>query len=325
MNRSRNSQESGAPVRVAVAEIGSRSLRLLIADLSPATGLKPVLTRSVQTNLIGAVRRGPAAIARAMEAVRSQVRDFREHAKSIGANRIRVFGTRALREISGAGGDPSLVGEIDILSEADEAAFSLIASLRGLPEVEAAYREVMLVDQGGGSLEVARGATGRKPKVLETVSLPLGSNTVIARVKALRLNVAAYRTWTQSVLAEAGLPSFPTRGRLIIQGSTVTRCAWIAIRRSPCERYEPRRIQGSTLKAEALSRMIQVISSFPASRLGPLRASVSPTAPDSDELEALIGGVILFLQLMEIWKVKEFTVSGYGTRYGIAWSLAGLA
>jgi len=312
-------------VRVGVVEIGSRSIRLLVADLCLETGLRPVMTRSSEARLIEAVRQGPDAVAVAMAEVQACIRAFRITAAELHVDKLRVIGTRALREILANGGDQALVADIDILSEEDEATFSLIASLRGLPDVDASFREVMLVDQGGGSLEIVRGATGRNPHLLESISLPLGSNGVITRMKALNRDVGAFRRDCARTLDAMTPPRFPEDGRLILQGSIATRCAWLAIRRTAREPYEPWRIQGRVLTTAALVQMMRVFESVPSSGWSQLRASVSPNAPQSDELEAVIGGIVLFLQLMGKWNVGEFTVSGYGTRYGVAWALAGLA
>lgn len=314
---------SSSSVRVGVVEIGSRSIRLLVADLCLQTGLRPVMTRSSEARLIEAVRQGPDAVAMAMADIQARIREFRITAAELQVDRLRVIGTRALREIL-ANGDLALVAGIDILSENDEAIFSLIASLRGLPDVDANFREVMLVDQGGGSLEIVRGATGPNPRLLESISLPLGSNGVITKMKALNRHVGAFRRDCDRTLDAMTLPRFPNDGRLILQGSIATRCAWLAIRRTAREPYEPWRIQGRVLTAAALFQMMRVFESVPSSGWGQLRASVSPNAPQSDELEAVIGGIVLFLKLMASWNVSEFTVSGYGTRYGVAWALAGL-
>ena len=156
-----------APVRVGVIEVGSRALQLLVADVSEATGIKPVSTRSVGTRLITAMRAG-TGVTSVMDMQRI-ITDFRRRAEELGAERISVFGTEAVhhRGASGIRAVPSAYREMGALDRREEALCSLIAATNGLPRPGGANETILAIDQGGGSIELTLGRTGPPVEMLE--------------------------------------------------------------------------------------------------------------------------------------------------------------
>jgi len=156
--------------RVGVIDLGSNSLKLLVAD-GPDVALVRRATADVRLFPAKGARLEPEAIAAAVEAVRA----LATQAGEAGATRLAVVGTSALREApncaefaaalrSGAGLSLTLLsGEVEARLALD--GMRTDPSLAGVPDFVG-------FDLGGGSLEVGRVVGGR---CVQAFSLPLGA------------------------------------------------------------------------------------------------------------------------------------------------------
>ncbi len=147
--------------RHAVIDIGTNSVKLLVAEVSPDS-VEPVWEGSEQTRLGRGFyhdhRLRPDAIADTARAVARFVQTAREH----GATAVRVIATSAARDAVNAGELLAAVRsssglEVEVISGEQEAdwAFQGVltdASLRRQP--------VLILDVGGGSTEFILGADG---------------------------------------------------------------------------------------------------------------------------------------------------------------------
>ncbi len=168
--------------RLAALDLGSNSFHLLVADTRPRGRIKRVRTRKLTIRLGEPVARtgklGPEAYERAVDAFAQLV----AIADDEGAEQIVAVATEALRvaedgaqfrdQMSTDHGIP-----IQLLTGLDEAGLSLkgMASAMNLPAEE----EVLGLDLGGGSLEIALGGTAG---LTAGVSLPLGGAKLIDQI-----------------------------------------------------------------------------------------------------------------------------------------------
>ncbi|MFI5054559.1 MAG: exopolyphosphatase [Acidimicrobiia bacterium] len=152
-------------MRVAAVDIGTNSVRLLVADLEPAaTGsprdakLVPIDRRMRITRLGQGVDRArvlaPEAIARTIEVLREYRAAIAEH----GATRIRATATSAARDAGNrdeffAAAHDALGVRPELLSGDEEAALSFLGATADL-DAPAPY---LVVDIGGGSTEFVLG------------------------------------------------------------------------------------------------------------------------------------------------------------------------
>ena len=160
------------PNRRAVIDIGTNSVKVLIADLSDGGQLAPVSEMSRQTRLGAGFYdthqlQGPA-IALTAEAVA----EFRKSALNLGAARVRVIATSAARDARNAGELVDAVREkagleTEILSGEQEAewVFRGVTSHSNL-----ARSSVLILDVGGGSTEFIVGDRG-EPQFRHSYSL----------------------------------------------------------------------------------------------------------------------------------------------------------
>lgn len=160
--------------RVAAYDCGTNSLRLLIADLDPATGELTELVREMRIVRLGqdvdkTGRIADEAMQRTLAALDEYAPLIEEHAPS----RIRFCATSAARDASNAADFAALVREkvgvdLEVLTGDDEARASYDGATRTLPGVD---QPVLVVDIGGGSTELIIGSADR----LEGHSLDIGS------------------------------------------------------------------------------------------------------------------------------------------------------
>ena len=163
-------------VRVAAIDVGTISVRLLVADLRSGRP-EQVVRRAEVTRLGEGLRRGECLAQAATTRTRAVVRGYVEEARRLGSSRIVIAGTSATREaldgtdfVRGLGEENGVAAVV--LSGAEEAALAYAgASLD-------TGGEFVVLDVGGGSTElirrVARGG-------VEAVSLDLGASRATER------------------------------------------------------------------------------------------------------------------------------------------------
>jgi exopolyphosphatase/guanosine-5'-triphosphate,3'-diphosphate pyrophosphatase len=150
------------PSRRAVIDIGTNSVKVLVADLTEDGQLTPVTEMSRQTRL-GAGFYGTQRLQRpAIELTAAAVAEFRKSAVQLGAGRVRVIATSAARDARNAGDLVDAVREstgleTEILSGEQEAewVFCGVTSNSSL-----AKSAVLILDVGGGSTEFIVGDRG---------------------------------------------------------------------------------------------------------------------------------------------------------------------
>ncbi len=209
---------SPAPRTVAVIDVGSNTIKLLVARRSPA-GMERIHARTLEARLGAGLGRdrprlAPGSLARGIDAVRSLAAEGRAH----GADTTAVVATSAVRD---AENGPEFAAAVRgttglalrILSGPEEARL-IGLGLRCDPALAAAG-DLALFDLGGGSLEVLE---FRGPEVRCALSLPLGCVRLTERFVAdptrplpesVRAVIARHVT---AVAAEAGLARDGFRG-----------------------------------------------------------------------------------------------------------------
>ena len=314
-------------VRIGVVEIGSRATRLLVADVSHGRGLDPVLTRVEDTQLMECVGRGDQALQQELENISGIVIRFREQAIRIGAGRCFVFGTEAIRQVSTSSlflTSPLAAVIDEILDARAEAECSLIAGFMGLKAAKLGGTEILVIDQGAGSMELAAGRCGPPIELVDFSSLRLGGNTLLKLFRDRRLDVTAFRAAVLPVLDECKLPTGHV-DHVIIQGTVATKCAWLTERNDKREKYDLRRVHGKKLKTEVLNVLVSAIEQFSHKQWAEFQEFVNPGEAGGDAGERVASGAIPLLQLLKRLNKKEFVVSAYGTRHGMCWRLAGIS
>jgi exopolyphosphatase/guanosine-5'-triphosphate,3'-diphosphate pyrophosphatase len=141
-------------------DIGSNTTRLLVADCRGNGSIRELMTQRVYTRLGKALGRDKLLPAEKVEEVAEVVERQVRHARELGAERVRVVATAAIRQ---AANRDELVAAIEraagipahVLSDEDEARLAFAGATRML--AGAPGGPIAVVDVGGGSTEIAIG------------------------------------------------------------------------------------------------------------------------------------------------------------------------
>lgn len=148
--------------RVAAVDCGTNSIRLLIADVDPTTGVVTDVERRMKIVRLGqgvdaTGRLDPEAIDRTLAVTREYADLCGEH--GVGADRVRFVATSATRDASNAadftdGVTAALGVAVEVVTGQEEAALSFAGATSGPACQEGPF---LVVDIGGGSTEFVLG------------------------------------------------------------------------------------------------------------------------------------------------------------------------
>ena len=311
------------PARRAVIDVGTNSVKLLVADVSGET-VRPVLEDSKQTRLgkgfYETHQLQPDAIAQTAEAVKN----FAAQAKELQTHSIRVIATSAARDaknsydltnaIAAASGLPT-----EIISGDQEAewAFAGVTS-----DARLAKPPLLLLDVGGGSTEFI---LGHERKIHFRRSFPLGTVRLLEKFPVsdppTAAQLAASRAWlaeffrTEILLAlapamqrETKLDPRHRQIRLVGTGGTSTILARMATGLADFDRD---RIEAARLTlADVRARTAQLWSLPLAQR------EVLPGLPRK-RADVILPGVLIFEAVLAELGFDELAVSTRGLRFAV--------
>jgi exopolyphosphatase/guanosine-5'-triphosphate,3'-diphosphate pyrophosphatase len=167
-------------LRLAVLDVGSNTVHLVVVDGQPDGTFGPVAREREALRLAEAAFPAMLLPDQAVERLTATVARMRVRADELHADALVGFATSAIREARNG---------IDALGRVREATGVAIGVLPGVEEARLTYlaarrwtafsaRRLLVVDIGGGSLEVAAGDSDR-PELAE--SLPLGATRLSRR------------------------------------------------------------------------------------------------------------------------------------------------
>lgn len=303
--------------RLAAIDIGSNSVRLLVAEVAP-DGTYRVLDDEKQTTRLahGLAETGllrDDAVSQSLEALGR----MKAIAQGFGAERLEVIATSAVREARNRRRFLRLVRErvgldVEVISPAEEGQLSFASvarhfDLRGI--------NTAVVDLGGGSAELVLSAKG----VIEAVySLPLGAVRVTEAVihsdplsdaDATRLRRHIRRWLRKTIASPAFLPHV-----MIGSGGTFTALANLSMRQ--------RGQVYSSVGGYELNRG-EVRHLFDYLRRLPLRARRNVPGLHADRADIILAGLAVIERLMKYLRVNRLLVHDQGVRDGLLLRMAG--
>lgn len=176
------------PHRVSAIDIGSNAIRMMVADIYPETQHIQVIKR-----FRAAVRLGHDVFTRGLitpESLDTATATFRQYShinEELAVQRIRAVATSACREARNRGQFVKDVKaqsgiEIEIIDGTEEGRLIHLAVAR---ELELDNKKTMLIDVGGGSVEVT---FSHGTKMTDTRSFPMGTVRMIENLTKRSLN-----------------------------------------------------------------------------------------------------------------------------------------
>lgn len=307
--------------RVAAIDCGTNSIRLLIADLDPATGAITDLDRRMIINRLGqdvdrTGRLAPEALERTFAACREYAAVIKEH--GVGPERIRFVATSASRDAENSAefvtGVHGILGvEPAVVSGDEEAELSFTGATKELTG-ESFAAPYLVFDLGGGSTEFVLGTDA----VLAARSVDIGCVRLTERhfagseIPTLGQISAAKADIKAALDHAAEVVPLTEAASLVGLAGTVTTVAAIALE---LPAYDSTAIHHSRISLEQVREVTgRLLSSTHAER-----AAIPVMHPG--RVDVIAAGALVMLSIMERTGAAEVVVSEHDILDGIAWSL----
>src|SRR5687767_8170952 len=220
-------------VRIAAIDIGSNSIRQIIADVSPSGAIRVVDEMKAAPRLGAGIERKGLLSDKSMDDAIAVLARMATLAEQLGARRTRVVATSAVRDAENRQEWLDRVRaetgiKVTVLKGEDEARLSFRSALA---HFDLGVGRAVVMDIGGGSLEVAMSADGLVERL---ISLPLGTLRLTERYFGKGIDARALRKLRRSVRKSLRdeLSARDWRGAQIIgSGGTFTNLAGVALAR----------------------------------------------------------------------------------------------
>jgi exopolyphosphatase/guanosine-5'-triphosphate,3'-diphosphate pyrophosphatase len=302
---------STASKRLAAIDIGSNSVRLLIADAS-ADGSYKILDDEKKTTRLaqGLSATGLLSDDAIQQTVEALAR-MKVIVEGYGVDRPGIIATSAVREAANRDIFLKLVRErlglhVDVISPDEEAMLSFHSVAK---HFDLRNQDVVVVDLGGGSAELIFAVKG---VVEEVYSLPLGSVRLSdAFITTDPLSAAEEKALRKHVLGtlEERLRKPILHPQVMIgAGGTFTALASIALRRRG---GNADRLGGVELNRSEVRHICQYLQNLP------LRARRAVPGLNPDRAEIIVPGLIVVERFMKAMNVNRLLIHDQGVRDGL--------
>ena len=291
--------------RVAVVDLGTKSTRLLVADVHD--GRVEELDRRLEITRLGeGVDARRQLLPRAVARVRNVLVDYRRTAEELGAERTLAFGTSAVRDAEN--GD-AFLGELEwsygfttrLLTGHEEA----LLTFRGVSAGLKLEDGTLVVDVGGGSTELILGGPGG---VTFHESFDLGCVRLTERFPADPEGAAEF------VRTTLGPVELDVRQAVGVAG-TITQLATLDL---GLEREEPDRVHGHTLTTDAVASLLERLARMSVGEIRRERGMHPDRAP------VIVAGTVVMVETLRRFGLEELEVSERDIMHGAALAAASL-
>ncbi|WP_432001531.1 exopolyphosphatase [Streptomyces sioyaensis] len=311
--------------RVAAIDCGTNSIRLLVADLDPATGELKDLDRRMQIVRLGqGVDRTGRLAPEALERTFAACREYAAVIKGLGAEQVRFVATSASRDAENredfVSGVVGILGvEPEVITGDQEAEFSYTGATKELSGRTDLAQPFLVVDIGGGSTEFVLGdGAVRAARSVDVGCVRMTERHLVhegaisdpptdGQIAAIKADVAAALD-----RAEETVPLREAATLVGLAGS-VTTVAAIAL---GLKQYDSEAIHHSRLSLAQVREITgRLLSSTHAER-----AAIPVMHPG--RVDVIAAGALVLLSIMERTGAQEVVVSEHDILDGIAWSIA---
>lgn len=310
--------------RVAAVDCGTNSIRLLVADVNPATGELLELDRRMTIVRLGQdVDRTGRLAPEALERTFAACREYADVIRGLGAATVRFVATSASRDASNRDefvqGVVGILGvEPEVISGEREAEFSFTGATKELTGHDGFAEPYLVVDIGGGSTEFVvgddrvRAARSVDIGCVRMTERHLVQDGVVtdppseAQIAAMRADIEAALD-----LAEESVPLREARTLVGLAGSVTT----VSAIAQELPAYDSVRIHHSRVSRERVREITEwLLRSTHAER-----AAVPSMHPG--RVDVIAAGALVLLSIMERTGTEEVVVSEHDILDGIAWSI----
>lgn len=296
--------------RIAAIDIGSNSIRQIVADVSPTGQIRVLDEMKAMPRLGEGLDRTGALGQTALDAALAAVQRMVMLARQLGAARVEIVATSAVRDASNGMEFTSRVQaltgvDVRVLSGEQEA---LLCYRSALAHFELGAGRSLVMDIGGGSLEIVLAKDGLIERV---ASLPFGAVRLTERFLSPVVKprgVRELRAYVRDGLKRAS-PVKDWRGVHVIgSGGTFTNLAGIMMSRQGMTSRSPHGTRVTRVELEHVLDWLQ--------RLDPEeRAAVPGLNPARADI--IVAGLATAAEVLARFDARDLVSSGYGIREGL--------
>ncbi len=292
-------------MKVASIDVGSYSIRLSVAEVN--AGLELIHEEGRITALATDLKDSGLLRQDRIEESLEVIRDFLQKAKELGAERIKIVGTEALRRAKNAGEFlerlKALTGlELRVITPEEEGRYAFLSVAYSLRP----SGRFCIIDQGGGSTEFV---CGRGFQIESVRSFPFGivnlTEEFIHSDPPKNYELESLKNFLDEHIREVVQPC----DELVGLGGTITTITAIEYGIYP---YRGKDIHGKELSLDRLMFWLETLSSmkerdrianFP--HIEPKRAKV------------IIPGLVIFYRSMVLFGKNKIKISDWGLKEGL--------
>jgi len=297
------------PVRYAVIDVGTNSIKFHIAEHDVAGAWRTVVDRAELTRLGEGLAPGGAIIDAALERTAAAIAGMVDEAKRHGVRAIAAVGTAGLR-IASNGSDVVAAIQartgvhVEVISGEEEGRLAYVAAKAGLGLSKGS---LVVFDTGGGSSQFT---FGHDATVDERFSVDVGA---VRYTERYRLDRAVSPDMLREAMAAIAADLLRIDGRpvpdvLVAMGGAVTNITAVMHRLAS---YDPAVVQGSVIDRAEIDRQIELYRSRDADA----RRTIVGLQPK--RAEVILAGACIVRTVMDKLGKESFTVSDRGLRHGV--------
>lgn len=297
-------------MKVAVIDIGTNTVLLLVAECVPPATLSPLAYEQRVPRLGAGIDAAKRLDPESMKRVLAVLEEYRTIIRYHAADRITVIGTSAVRDAANRDEFARLIAahtgfSLEVLSGRDEARWTFRGALSGNPECQSAT----VLDIGGGSTEFTTGDTAT---IWTSQSINIGSVRLTERLlhsdPPLPEELASLQSTIHRALDSVKIPN-PPPAPLIAVAGTATTLALLAQEKAD---FSLPAVSGYCMSRSAVRSLTNYLTRLSTQEILTLGKYM---AGRSDVITA---GAIILDEVMERWGWTDVRVSERGVRYGIA-------
>jgi len=308
-------------LRIGIAEIGSKTTRLMIADFDSRGDFR-IVNATSESHGINLETTDESSLVKVNE-IGELAHKFLD---LFGCDKTLVYGTELCRQLSRTYGDKK-INNIYVMSSGEEGKASWLSSLlceRGRFE----NKLFTVVDQGAGSLEILTAKwSNRTIEVVENHSFKLGhqlGQKMFEEAPNDHLNKVS--NLLKLIETELSVHSRKnTRSeKVYLQGSVATKLAWLKVRPAGVDRdrYNNKFINGVKLNYDWMLGEYQKLYKMFCENYEEGVAYVDARPNGKNDFAMVVSNLpILLLLIGKIGHSSQSYVSGYGTRHGVAFMM----
>jgi len=298
-------------VRLAAIDIGSNSIRQIVADVSPTGSIRVVDEMKAAPRLGAGVPESGVLSETSMRQALDALTRMATLARQLGASRIEAVATSAVRDAANGLTFLELVRaetglKVKVLKGEEEARLSFRSAVA---HFELGVGRTVVMDIGGGSLELALSADGLLERL---ISLPFGAIRLTEEFlgpRPRRKDVRKLRAFIRDDIRKM-LPVRDWRGAQVIgSGGTFTNLAGIYLMRQGVQ--TARTTHGTRLPRTDLEHVLDMLQEMSPEQ----RAAVPGLNPARSDI--IVAGFAVAAEVMARLESRELIVSAYGIREGL--------